>query len=194
MDAKCDLHSNSSEIDSCALQHGRKAGAPSSYGLMPHVPISYSPIWAPSISAVRAVSNLARNLEGVTASCSPSLALLWKIRYNAAFYSFGTPYSSIPGHRAKNLIPEALRDVNSELESATGGCEAPTEDGKASSSGADQHSMKLVMSLAADLQPFYLRVFGLVLSPLFKYVTRDRASGLLNLGQTVTTCVCWFGL
>eukprot|EP00884_Botryococcus_braunii_P017351 jgi/Botrbrau1/429/Bobra.110_2s0079.1 len=159
-----------SEIESCALQHGRKAGAPSSYGLMPHVPISYSSIWSPKVSANHAVSNLARNLEGVSASWSLPLALLWKIRYYAAFYSFGTPYSNIAGHRARDLIPEALRDVKSDLSSTTGESGATEENPQQSSSSPDQHTLKLVMSLAADLQPFYLRIFGLVLSPLFKWL------------------------
>lgn len=160
-----------SDIESCALQHGRQAGAPAVFGLMPHVPISYSPIWAPKVAAKTAVSNLARNLEGVSAACTPILALLWKIRYLAAFYSFGTPYSTIPGHRAHNLIPEALRDVDLDPSRRAGALGPGTQ--QASAALADPHVLKLVSDLAADLQPIYLRFFGLVLSPLFKYAPQS---------------------
>lgn len=157
-----------SDIESCAVQHGRLAGAPAAFGLLPHVPISYSPLWNSRVSASVAVSNLARNLEGVCAVCTPVLWFLWRTGSLAAFYSFGTPYSTIPGHRAHNLIPEALRDVELDPSRKSGSPESSDTE-PASAAVADPHVIELVSDLAADLQPIYLRFFGLVLSPLFEY-------------------------
>ncbi len=161
----------SSDTIAFALAHGKKAGAPATFGILPHVPIAYNPCWSPKNSPSFAASLLAQDFDGRTAKPTPFLSLLWRCRLHTAFYTIGTPLTRIPGHRASDIIPVALRGVEGSEPGESG--EPPGVDGTSSSSSCenDRHALKLASSLAADLQPFYLKIFGWILSHLFRLVS-----------------------
>jgi hypothetical protein len=160
----------SSDTIAFALAHGKNAGAPTTFGILPHVPIAYNPCWSAKNSPSFAASLLAQDFDGRTAKATPFLSVLWRCRLHTAFYTIGTPLTRIPGHRASDLIPVALRGVEG---SGDGEPDAPPETDEASKSATsetDRHALQLASGLAADLQPFYLKIFGWILSHLFRLV------------------------
>lgn len=157
------------------------AGAPERYNLLFASPLHFCPAWQRGGSPFAASALLA----GGRAANSLAPRLFWRLGWRDAFFAAGTAFES-PVHprqlRAVRLVPATLACVlppaskarqDSEDESAVGSSQkGPAGSGpeRRQAGAAYARAKKLASALAADMQPWAVRLLGWVLTRLFRRV------------------------
>lgn len=157
------------------------AGAPERYNLLCASPLHFCPAWQCGGTPFAASALLA----GGRAADSLAPRLFWRLGWRDAFFAAGTAFES-PVHprqlRAVRLVPATLACVlppaskvrqASEDGSAVGcsrrGPAGSKPEGK-QAGAAHARAQKLASVLAADMQPWAVRLLGWVLARLFRRV------------------------
>lgn len=157
--------------------YAQRTGAPAGFSLLAHSPVHACPAWRAGGSTFAASALLAGGQSGRLLP-----RMFWRLSMRDAFFAAGTIMAPADTRhlRAVRTVPATLAYVlQAPPPASQAGAELPNvcSLGRMGRVALHAHARRLARALAADMQPWAVRLLGYVLARLFRRGAPPSAAG-----------------